>query len=380
MPLSGVLTCRYDYDRLRPDYSRESARQAILFPALAAETTEKLLLAGNTPVYRAPRLARAAGVRAVWLKDETVEPTGSLKDRASWLVTAIALQQGKTVITCASTGNAASSLAGMCAAAGVRCVLFVPAAAPRAKLIQPAAYGACVLPIDSGYDDCFELSLLATERFGWYNRNTAYNPWTIEGKKSCAWELACQLDFNLPDQVFVPTGDGVILSGMYKGFYDLQQLGLIDRIPMLVAVQPSGADALAAALARNSDGHDARCAAAASIADSLVVQAPRNAVMALHALRATGGYGITVSEEEILEAVRDVSSQTGIFVEPAAAAAWAGLKKAREEGRISAKETAALLLTGSGLKDIAAAERAVNIPKALPANLDAIEERLENGY
>jgi len=336
------------------------------------------LAVGNTPLYDSTSLAQRAGISRVWLKDETVEPTGSLKDRATWLVIAAARAKGLTALTCASTGNAASSLAGMCAAVGLQCYLFVSANAPRAKLIQPAAYGAHLFPVDGTYDDCVALCEEAAQEFGWYNRTTAYNPWTIEGKKSVAWEIAVQCNFNLPDQVFVPTGDGAILGGVWKGFIDLHRLGWISRIPALVAVQPEGSRAIVAGLASGDEEGVVCHPNATSCADSLVVNVPRNAEMALHAIRESSGYGISVSDSEILSAITEVSSESGIFVEPAAAAAWAGLKKAREEKRITADDSAVLLLTGTGLKDITSAEKAVTIPEPLPPSLDAVIERVRS--
>jgi len=289
----------------------------------------------------------------------------------------MAKAKGYDKITCASTGNAASSLAGICASAGIESYIFVSASAPRAKLVQLAAYGANLFPVKGNYDDCFELSLQATKVFGWYNRNTAYNPWTIEGKKTAAWEIACQLNFNLPDQVFVPTGDGVIISGIYKGFFDLLQLGWINKIPKLVAVQPCGSNAIVSAFDnKQEDIPKIFLEEAESVADSLVVNAPRNAEMALRALKNSEGYGITVSDDEIIKAIAEVSSSTGIFVEPAAATAWAGIKKAREAGKISAENSAAVLLTGTGLKDIASAEKATQLPPPVEPTISAVKERL----
>lgn len=378
-PLQGVLECRYAYDRYRMTHRRESAAQTILFPSFTrVMEADSGLAVGNTPLYASASLARRAGISQVWLKDETVEPTGSFKDRATWLVIAAARAMGRTALTCASTGNAASSLAGMCAAVGLQCYLFVSANAPRAKLVQPAACGAHLFPVDGTYDDCVALCIEAAREFGWYNRTTAYNPWTIEGKKSAAWEIAVQCDFNLPDQVFIPTGDGAILGGTWKGFADLKRLGWIPRIPRLVAVQPEGSCAIAAALESSSEGQEISHPDASSCADSLVVNVPRNAEMALAAIRDTDGYGICVSDDEILSAIKEVSSETGIFVEPAAAAAWAGLKKAREEERITAEESAVLLLTGSGLKDITSAEKAVTIPEPIPPSLEAVIERVKS--
>ena len=260
----------------------------------------------------------------------------------------------------------------------MQCYLFVSANAPRAKLVQPAACGAHLFPVDGTYDDCVALCMEAAEEFGWYNRTTAYNPWTIEGKKSAAWEIAVQCNFNLPDQVFIPTGDGAILGGTWKGFADLKRLGWIARIPRLVAVQPEGSCAIVTGLKSSSEGQAVSHPDASSCADSLVVNVPRNAEMALNALRETQGYGVVASDSEILSAMTEVTSETGIFIEPAAAAAWAGLKKAREAGHITSEESAVLLLTGSGLKDIASAEKAVTIPESIPPSLEAVIERVKS--
>ncbi len=370
-PILGVLECFYDYDSWKKNHNRKNAKKEILFPNFPTSQLPNFnfLQVGNTPLYNSKKLAENIDVKSVFLKDETVEPTGSYKDRASQLVVAMALKKGYDKITCASTGNAASSLAGMCASAGLKSFIFVSASAPKAKLIQIASYGATLFPIDGTYDDCFELSLQATEKFGWYNRNTAYNPWTIEGKKTGAWEIAWQCNFLLPDQIFVPTGDGVIISGIYKGFFDLKQLGWIENIPKLVAVQPENSNAIYKAFFNETESI---CKPAISIADSLVVDAPRNSKLAVRCINNSNGYAITVSEEEIISAIPETASQTGIFVEPAAAAALAGLKKARENNKIKANESAVLLLTGTGLKNIAAAEKTVKISSPIPPDINLI--------
>ncbi|MCX7847193.1 MAG: pyridoxal-phosphate dependent enzyme, partial [bacterium] len=267
-PLRGVLECVYDYAAWRARHRREEALGEVLWPCTREELARVPLRVGGTPLYEVPRLAASVGVRRVWLKDESVEPTGSLKDRATKLVLAMAIRRGYSDVTCASTGNAACSLAGLCAAAGLRAHIFVPAGAPRAKLTQIAAYGAELIAVDGSYDECYERSLAATREYGWYNRNTAYNPWTIEGKKSVAWEVGLECGGEVPDQVFVPTGDGAIVSGVYKGFYDLVQLGWLERIPRIVAVQAEGSSAIARAIMAGGDGLEARHAGAHSVADS----------------------------------------------------------------------------------------------------------------
>jgi threonine synthase len=330
---------------------------------------------GGTPLLTATRLGLELGVRHLWIKDDTRNPSGSTKDRASLLVVAKALEYGFDTIACASTGNAATALACVAAAAGVRAVVFVPAAAPPAKLVQIATYGAVLVPIAGSYDQAFELSLAASERFGFYNRNTAYNPFTIEGKKTVAIEIAAQLGEEEPDVVVVPTGDGVIVAGVAKGFADLVRAGLLRRAPRLLVVQPAGSAALATALRSGADAVSP-VPNAHSVADSLVVSAPRNAIMALRTVRGTGGAAVVVDDEAIIAAIGRLARLTGVFAEPAAAAALAGLEAALAEGLVDRGERIVVLITGSGLKDIDAAARTVTRPTALPPDLDAVAQRL----
>lgn len=192
---------------------------------------------GNTPLYEINKIdGRDFGFK-IFLKDDSQNPTYSFKDRASATVSAYAKENAiKTIIT-ASTGNAGSSLAGVCASQEQRAVILVPESAPLAKLTQILMYGAVLIPVKGNYDDAFDLSIEATKEYGWYNRNTAFNPLTIEGKKTVSYELFEQLNLNIPDRIFVPVGDGCIISGVYKGFEDLLELGFIERMPVIVMVQ-----------------------------------------------------------------------------------------------------------------------------------------------
>ena len=330
---------------------------------------------GNTPLLDVPRLRRELEMPRLWLKDDSRNPSGSTKDRASLLVAAKALEYGFETIATASTGNAATALAAVCAASGQRAVVLVPAGAPPAKLIQMLAYGAEVVPVEGSYDDAFELCMEACAEFGWYNRNTALNPFTLEGKKTLALEIVHQLGSETPDAVIVPTGDGVILGGIAKGFADLMAWGLIDRIPRLIAVQPQGASSLISALVDGAEDVTP-VPGAASIADSLVVEAPRNARLALRRIRQSGGGGVAVSDDAIVAAIARLAGLTGVFAEPAAAASLAGLESALDAGLVERDERVVLLVTGTGLKDRDAAARSVTMPSALQPNLDRLAERL----
>jgi threonine synthase len=348
----------------------------VVFLPIASPVSLPPCRVGGTPLLPVPGLRRELGMPHLWVKDETRNPSGSTKDRASLLVVAKAIEYGVDTIATASTGNAASALAAVAAAAGVRAVVFVPALAPPAKLAQAATYGARVVPVAGSYDEAFELSIAACEKFGWYNRNTAYNPFTIEGKKTVALEIAADLKPEAPDVVLVPTGDGVIISGVAKGFADLVHGGLLHRRPRLIAVQPTGSSAIVRAL-RSGAAALSPVSDAASVADSLVVNAPRNAIMALREVRASGGAGVVVSDDEILDAMGHLARKTGVFAEPAAAAALAGLLAALSEGLVARDERAVLLVTGTGLKDVPAAIRRTSIPKPVPPDLQAVERLLE---
>jgi threonine synthase len=373
----GVL--RVELDEIPQSWPAARAHDPgslVVFLPIASPVSLPPCRVGGTPLLPVSGLRRELGMPHLWVKDDTRNPSGSTKDRASLLVVAKAIEYGVDTIATASTGNAASALAAVAAAAGVRAVVFVPALAPPAKLAQAATYGARVVPVAGSYDEAFELSTAACEKFGWYNRNTAYNPFTIEGKKTVALEIAADLKPESPDVVLIPTGDGVIISGVAKGFADLVRGGLLHRSPRLIAVQPTGSPAIASAL-RSGASAPSPVTDAASVADSLVVNAPRNAIMALKEVRASGGTGVLVSDDEILDAMGHLARKTGVFAEPAAAAALAGLLAALREGLVARDERAVLLVTGTGLKDVPAAIRRAPIPKPVPPDLRAVEQLLE---
>jgi threonine synthase len=286
------------------------------------------------------------------------------------VVSAFAKENGADTIVTASTGNAGSSLAGICASQRQKAIVLVPVSAPVAKLTQIIMYGATIIPVKGTYDDAFELSLKATEHFGWYNRNTAYNPLTIEGKKTVSFEIFDQLQESIPDRIFVPVGDGVIISGVYKGFEDLLKLGIIDKIPTIVAVQSSGSDNLI----RNLNNENFEVKLSHTLADSISVDYPRNFYMAQNFLKKHKGEWITVSDEEIIHASKTLAATTGLFAEPAAAAAFAGMQKYNTENKIPEASKNVVLLTGSGLKDIKSLEATSKIPEAIEPDLKNLEK------
>jgi len=350
-PLRGVLEARFDYAAVASRW-RAGERLDELLCAVEREHHPPYPV-GRTPLFRSPRLGAACGLDDLWIKNDGQNPSGSLKDRASFLVVAEAIRLGEQTIVAASTGNAASALAAVCAAAGKSAVIYVPATAPRAKLVQMRLYGAEVRLVDGTYDDAFALSLAHTAQKGGLNRNTAYHPLTIEGKKTAALEMHEALG-KAPDWVVVPVGDGVIISGVWKGFSDLLEVGAIDRLPRLVCVQAESSDAIHRYIAT---GTYTPASHPHTIADSISVSAPCNAHMARRAVVESKGLSFTVTDDEILAAQRTLARTTGVFAEPAAAAAIAGLGKLRDH--VGAGERAVALVTGHGLKDVDAALRAL---------------------
>jgi threonine synthase len=367
IPLVGVLSAQFDYAAIRkrfkkasPDWSLFSAVEDKHYPPYPF---------GNTPYFKASSLGQALGFENVWLKNDGLNPSASLKDRASFLVVAEANRLKEPSIVTASTGNAASALAAVCAAAGKQAIIFVPESAPRAKLVQMVLYGARVIPVKGSYDDAFRLSLEYTTRKGGLNRNTAYHPLTIEGKKTVGLEIYQQNGFKVPDAILVPVGDGVIISGVFKAFYDLKTAGLIARLPRLVCVQAQRSAAIHHYI-RSGKYHDAK--RPDTIADSISVSIPSNAHMARKAVLESHGFSVTVTDKEILRGQRILAERAGVFAEPAAAATVAALKKLRGSDLLGRKEQIVLLITGHGLKDVEAAMKTIRIPASIEPTLEAM--------
>ena len=371
IPLLGVLSALFDYGAIRkkfrkqkPDWNLFSAVEEKFFPPLPV---------GNTPFFPSAALGSELGFANVWIKNDGLNPSASLKDRASFLVVAEANRLKEETIVTASTGNAASALAAVCAAAGKRALIFVPENAPKAKLVQMILYGATVVPVRGTYDDAFRLSLEYTARRGGLNRNTAYHPLTIEGKKTVGLEIWQQNHWRVPDAILVPTGDGVILSGVHKAFCDLKAAGLITRLPRLVCVQAEKSNAIHRYV---ESGIYANVAHPDTIADSISVSMPSNAHMARQAILESGGFSITVSDDEILEGQHTLAARTGVFAEPACAAVVAALKKLRGSKQLGHDDQIVLLITGHGLKDVEAAMRGMQLPNSVEPTLTAVERAL----
>jgi len=383
----GTLEVIYDYDRIERTWSRNALandpertmwRFLPLLP-VRDRTYIQPLRVGCTPAYRFTALGeRIGGLAELVIKDDGQNPTASYKDRASSVVVIKAQERGESVVTCASTGNAASSLSGFAAATPLEAVIFVPRTAPEAKVAQLLIYGARVFLVRGSYDDAYDLASEAAEAFGWYNRSAAMNPFLVEGKKTGALELAEQFGWNVPDVVFVAVGDGSVISGICKGFEELRRLNWIDRLPRVIGVQAEGSCPVAAAFERSpetGDEVDIVDVEAETVADSICVGKPRDIVKAVRYVRRNGGGFVCVTDAEILDGLAALARETGVFAEPAGATAYAGVKKLALQGELAGKRVAAMI-TGNGLKDIASARRVAGSPTEIDASIEALRREL----
>ena len=373
----GILDIQYSYSAIRDhffpadleqnhDYSMWRYRP---FLPVEEDSPAPPLRVGWSPLYKADRLSKVLGLKTLYIKDDGQNPTASLKDRASAMAVVKAREAGADTIACSSTGNAASSLAGNAAAAGLSTYIFVPSRAPRGKVAQLRIFGATVISVEGSYEDTFELSRAAIDRWGWYNRNAAINPYLSEGKKTVTFELMEQLHWQVPDYVALSVGDGCTIAGVWKGFRDLYETGFIDRLPKLISTQAEGCCPLNRAL---QTGEPWSPMEENTLADSIAVGVPRNADKALNAVRESKGIAVNVSDEEILEAMRLLGRTQGVFGEPAGVTGTAGVKKALELGLIDPDSTVVSIVTGNGLKDVANGIKAAGEPMLVRPDLDAL--------
>ena len=384
----GNLEITYDYAAIAKDvaagFSNDRADLFRYAPLLPVKETDAPfpLRVGGTPLYEAPRLGELFGLRNLYLKDDTVNPSASTKDRAGAVALRRAIDIGANVVSVASTGNAGSSLACLSAALGLNAVVFVPEDAPAAKLTQALSFGATVYAVRGNYDDAFDLCLAASSEFGWLNRSTGYNPFTREGKKTCAYEIWESLGGRVPDRIVVPAGDGNLLSGIWKGWCDLRAVGLVDRVPKIDCAQSESSAAICLTVRRIRDSGDSDPdwstvvvdeVRASTAADSISVDRPRDGLAAVKGIIQSGGETVTVPDEEILAAIPEMARTTGIFAEPAAAAPWAAVKQMVRDDKIDVDELVVCIVSGSGLKDIANVRKTVGKPLLIDPTIDAIK-------
>jgi threonine synthase len=387
----GNLEITYDYAAATKEIAggfRENSRDLFRYQALLPVRQPRSLFPlriGGTPLYQASLLGQQAGLGRLCLKDDSHNPSASLKDRASAVTLLRAMETGATVVSVASTGNAGSSLACLSAALGLKAVVFVPQSAPAAKLTQLLSYGAQVLAVRGSYDDAFDLCLAASDEFGWFNRSCGFNPFTREGKKTCAFEIWEDLGGEAPDRVVVPSGDGNILSGIWKGWRDLKAVGLIEHLPKIDCAQSEDSAAICRTVHRLRNRHEPVTdwgkvsldkVRAGTIADSISVDQPRDGLAAVRAIIESGGEAITVPDSDILAAVSEMARFSGVFPEPAAATPWAAVRLMANNNLIEADELVVCLVTGSGLKDAAVARQVAGEPLVIEPSLEAVKEAL----
>ena len=373
----GILDIVYDYDYIKSRLTKEklAARKDMtmwryreLLP-IEEETENTPLRVGNTPLYEEPRLAEMLGLGHLYVKDDGLNPTSSLKDRASAMAVAKAKEAGKDIIACSSTGNAASSLAGNAAAAGMKTYIFVPSRAPKGKVAQLLTFGATVVSVQGNYEETFELSSKAIDRWGWYNRNAAVNPYLSEGKKTVSLEICEQLQWKAPDYIAVAVGDGCTIGGVWKGLKDLYAIGFIDKLPRLISCQAEGCCPLNRAIEEKAPWHPME---ENTLADSIAVGVPRNPDKALQAIAESNGLVVNVSDTEIMAAQKLLGSVCGLFGEPAGVTGTAGVKKLCEMGVLGKDDTVVTMISGNGLKDVENAIKAAGAPISCPNDMESL--------
>lgn len=374
----GILDVEYDYDALKQvltkDYFKNNRDYSMwrYFPLMGIEeeNIHKMLRIGWTPLVKSYNLSKKLGLKELYIKDDGLNPSGSSKDRASGVAVLKAIEAGAKVISCSSTGNAASSCACHAAHMGIPAVIFVPKRAPIGKLTQISLYGATLVVVDGDYKAAFRLSKEAINKYGWYNRNAAINPFMVEGKKTVSLEIAEQLNFKPTDWVVVSVGDGCTVGGVYKGFYELHKLGLIEKVPKILGVQSEGCEPFVKASREKSPLEECE---ENTLADSIAVGIPRNPLKALRAVENSHGSWISVPDTEIINAISLLGKTEGIFGEPAAVTSLAGLKKALEKGIISKDESVTIIITGNGLKDPNNAQKAISKPELMEPNINKLD-------
>ena len=366
---------RWTKQRLADDRDYSIWRYRPLLP-IEPDSPALPLQIGWTPLYRSPRLCDHLQMPNVYVKDDGRNPTASFKDRASAIAVVRTRELKREIVTTASSGNAGAALAGMAASVGQPAVIFVPQTAPEAKVAQLLMFGATVMLVKGTYDQAFDLCLEASREFGWYCRNTGYNPFTLEGKKTAALEICEQLGWRAPDRIFVSVGDGNIISGLHKGLKDLLALGWIEKMPKIMGVQATGSAACYNAWRAHTE--TITPVDAQTIADSISVGLPRDGVRAVRAATQTGGAYLIVTDDEILDAMRVLARQAAVFSEPAGATAYAGLVKAIQQGMAQPDETIVVLVTGNGLKDVKSAIKAAGQAQHIEPNLDNLKSLIPN--
>jgi threonine synthase len=360
----GTIYARYDLPAIKATWTRDSLRSARpdlwrYLPVLPPQNIASIVSLGEgmTPLIRARRLGAAIGMEQLWVKDEGLNPTASFKARGMTTAVTMARELGIRKIAIPSAGNAASAAAAYAAAAGIEAHIFMPKDVPQANYIECKTLGANVTLVDGLISDCARIVAERKDREGWFEMSTLKEPYRVEGKKTMGYEVAEQFDWELPDAIFYPTGGGVGLIGMWKAFEELEQLGWISpRRPKMIAVQAAGCQPIVRAFEQGASRAEF-WQNASTVAAGLRVPKPLGDGLVLEIVRASAGTAIAVSDEEILDAGREIASLEGIFAAPEGASCVAAARKLLENGFLAPGDRIVLYNTGSGLKYLDAYSR-----------------------
>jgi len=385
----GVLDVKYDYVKLADEvdlrslFSKRGLNLWKYIDFLPIRRSSEIVSLGEgmTPLLKAERLGESLKVKSLYLKDETRNPTSSFKDRPYTVGVSKAKEFGVKAAVVASAGNAAASLAAYSARAGIKCYVFVSENVPAHRLLEIQAYGAEVIRVKQVPDGVFRITVSASEKFGWYNLTTSfYNPYTVEGDKTIAYEIYEQMGFEVPDWVIIPVGVGPLLVGCYKGFNELRNLGLVNEVPKMVGVQSEGCAPIAKAFEENRSEVEPWKGELKTVARSIVntlQEYPDEGTYTLQIIRRSKGWALAVSDDEILRAMDDLATAEGILAEPASATVIAALRRLLEDRVIDKSDKIVCVVTGTCLKDIQAFESLRRKPPLISGNLEELEAFLK---
>lgn len=378
----GPLEVAYDLDAARGVVTRESItngpnsiwRYGALLPDPGVEPID--MGAGWTPLRRSTRLAEVLGVRELWLKDDTRNPTGSFKDRVVSVALSSARRLGFTLAACASTGNLATSVAAHAAFIGWPSVTIIPADLEKSKIAMAAIFGGTVLGVEGSYDDVNRLCIeLVAEHPDWAFANINLRPYYAEGSKTLAFEVCEQLGWRTPDQVVVPVASGSQLTKISKGFHEFIDLGLVDGVaPVLFGAQATGCSPIATAFSEGAEVITPQ--RPNTIARSLAIGNPADGPYVLDELRRNGGDCGSVSDEEILECIGLLARTEGIFAETAGGVTIASLRQMIQRGTIDPEKSIVAIISGHGLKTLDAIVDTAVVTATIKPSLAAAEEAL----
>ena len=381
--VESPVDLRRDTERLRR-VIREGSADGIWgyrdFFCVAPDAEPVTMGEGNTPLLRAKRLAERYGMTELYLKNETLNPSGTYKDRFATVAMTLAREDGIRQVAIGSAGNAAAAVAAYAAKAGMECYIMLPPGAVKERAWQNMAYGGHFIYGMGGVNDCVQMAEDGEKIFGWKNMCTTMmnNPLACDGYKTIAYEIARSMRFEAPDYVICPVGGGIIVSKIYKGYEEMLELGLIDRLPKMIAVQAAGCAPLVKAYDEGKTATE-KWENGDTIAFAIFDPVTFEGVTALHTVRSSGGRAVAVTDDELLAAMRECARLEAVLPEPASAATVAAAAKLHAEGYIKPEDRVVCVLTGSGLRDLKLyAKENDDTPQARPGDMDSLRRAVEH--